>query len=123
MLAFITCLAGFAALALSQPKHARELLAHRNTPNKRRLCRVSGWALLAVSLATCLAAFAFGALPLLNLLTTDKHLGITLPAGVWELAGFDLTMLAIGLAFAVAAVRSQVSVVRSQGFKSIPSDP
>ena len=53
----------------------------------------------------CLAAAAFGLLPLLNALTTDRHLGITLPAGVWELAGFDLTMLAIGLAFAATAWR------------------
>ena len=57
MLAFIICLAGFAALAFSQPKHARELLGHRNTANKRRICRVSGWALLAVSLTACLIAW------------------------------------------------------------------
>ena len=56
LIAFITCLAGFAALALSRPKHARDLLGRRNTPDKRRICRVSGWALLAVSLAACLAA-------------------------------------------------------------------
>ena len=56
-----------------------------------------------------IAAAAFGLLPLLNWLTTDKHLGITLPAGVWELAGFDLTVLAVGLACALAAVRDQGS--------------
>ena len=56
MLAFIICLAGFAALALSQPKHARDLLGRRNTPNKRRICRIAGWALLALSVALCLAA-------------------------------------------------------------------
>ena len=56
-IAFITCLAGFAALALSQPKHARDLLGRSNTPDKRRICRISGWALLAVSLAACLAAW------------------------------------------------------------------
>ena len=70
-----------------------------------------------------IAAAAFGLLPLLNLLTTDKHLGITLPAGVWELAGFDLTMLAIGLVFTVTAVRLQAAGIRGQEFKSIPSDP
>ena len=55
--AFITCLAGFAALALSQPKHARDVLGPANTANKRHLCRIAGWVLLAVSLAACLAAW------------------------------------------------------------------
>lgn len=53
-----------------------------------------------------IATAAFGLLPLVNALTTDRHLGVTLPAGVWELAGFDLTMLAFGLAFACAAWRT-----------------
>ena len=52
-----------------------------------------------------LAAAAFALLPLLNALTTDRHLGVTLPAGDWVLAGFDLTMLALGACFAVAARR------------------
>lgn len=52
-----------------------------------------------------LAAAAFALLPLLNALTTDRHLGITLPAGDWVLAGFDLTALALGACFAVAARR------------------
>ncbi len=52
-----------------------------------------------------LAAAAFALLPLLNALTTDRHLGVTLPAGDWVLAGFDLTMLALGACFAVAALR------------------
>lgn len=52
-----------------------------------------------------IAAGAFGLLPLLNALTTDKHLGATLPAGVWELAGFDLTVLMFGCAFALTALR------------------
>ena len=33
----------------------------------------------------------------------DKALGIALPAGAWELAGFDLTVAAFGIAFAIAA--------------------
>ncbi|CAN7389541.1 PepSY-associated TM helix domain-containing protein [Acidovorax sp. LjRoot117] len=52
-----------------------------------------------------LAAAAFALLPLLNALTTDRHLGVTLPAGDWVLAGFDLTMLALGVCLAVAARR------------------
>ena len=55
--AFLTCLAGFAALALSQPKHARDVLGHRNTANKRHLCRIAGWALLALSVVLSLFAW------------------------------------------------------------------
>ncbi len=50
-----------------------------------------------------LTAFACGLLPVVNALTTDRHLGITLPHGDWDLAGFDLVMLAFGLGFAVVA--------------------
>jgi uncharacterized iron-regulated membrane protein len=50
-----------------------------------------------------LAAAACGLLPLVNALTTDRHLGVTLSAGDWELAGFDLVMLAFGIGFAVVA--------------------
>lgn len=51
------------------------------------------------------AAAAYALLPLVNALTTDKHLGTTLPAGDWVLAGFDLTVLALGLGFAYMAVK------------------
>ena len=51
-----------------------------------------------------LAAIAFGTLPVLNALTTNRHLGVTLPAGDWGLVGFDLTMLATGALFGLAAV-------------------
>lgn len=50
-----------------------------------------------------LAAAAFGLLPVVNVLTTDRHLGASLPAGDWVFAGFDLTMLALGLGFAAIA--------------------
>ena len=56
LLAFITCLAGFAAMALSQPKHARDVLGPRNTPGKRRIWRIAGWVLLALSVTLCLVA-------------------------------------------------------------------
>lgn len=52
-----------------------------------------------------LASAAFTLLPLVNALTTDKHLGLTLPAGDWVLAGFDLTMLALGFAFGYMAIK------------------
>lgn len=52
-----------------------------------------------------IAAAAFILLPVLNALTTDRHLGTSLAAGDWVFAGFDLTMLALGLAFAACAWR------------------
>ncbi|MBN7796124.1 PepSY-associated TM helix domain-containing protein [Parahaliea mediterranea] len=52
-----------------------------------------------------LAAGAYALLPLLNALTTDKHLVATLAAGDWVLAGFDLTVLALGGIFAWAAIK------------------
>ena len=50
------------------------------------------------------ASAAFGLLPVINALTTHRHLGVTLRYPDWTLAGFDLTMLAIGAAFAFAAM-------------------
>jgi len=47
-----------------------------------------------------LAALAYALLPLVNALTTERHLGTSLPAGDWVLAGFDLSMLGLGLLFA-----------------------
>ncbi len=55
--------------------------------------------------ALSIAALAFMLLPVLNAVTTDRHLGVTLPAGDWVLAGFDLTMLAFGAILAVAAMK------------------
>lgn len=50
-----------------------------------------------------LAALAFALLPLVNALTTDRHLAASLPAGDWVMAGFDLAMLALGAGFALLA--------------------
>ena len=52
-----------------------------------------------------LAGAAYGLIPALNALTTARHLGVTLPAGDWGLAGFDLAALAIG-GFFVTLARS-----------------
>ena len=52
-----------------------------------------------------LGALAFGLLPLLNALTTDRHLGVTLPAGDWGLAGVDIGMALVGLLLGVLAWR------------------
>jgi uncharacterized iron-regulated membrane protein len=63
-----------------------------------------------------LAAALFASLPIVNGLTTDRHLGVTIPhdqwRGEWALAGFDLTMLGLGLLFAglALAVRRHVAL-------------
>lgn len=44
-----------------------------------------------------LGALAFGLLPLLNALTTDRHLGVSVRAGDWGLAGVDMGMALMGL--------------------------
>lgn len=55
------------------------------------------------------AAAVFIFMPILNALTTNKHLGITLHHGDWQYAGFDLTMLFIGLVFAFSALKFKQS--------------
>jgi uncharacterized iron-regulated membrane protein len=49
------------------------------------------------------AAFLFGAIPLLNAATTSTHLAYSLPHGLWRVAGFDLVCFALGTAFGVCA--------------------
>lgn len=46
------------------------------------------------------AALLFAAIPVLNAVTTTSHLGMSLPAGLWRVAGFDLVCLSLGLALA-----------------------
>ncbi len=48
-------------------------------------------------------AALYALLPLLNAATAAGHLGNSLPAGNWLLAGFDLTALAVGLLLGYAA--------------------
>lgn len=75
---------------------------------------VWAWVILFGSLRTekrawievlALGTLAFGLIPILNMLTTDRHLGVTIPAGDWGLAGFDLSMLALSAIFATIAWR------------------
>ncbi|MFJ2691738.1 PepSY-associated TM helix domain-containing protein [Pseudomonas sp. NPDC087336] len=54
-----------------------------------------------------LAATLFGAVPLLNALTTPYPLGVTLAEGDWAMAGFDLACLASGLLLGWAAWKMQ----------------
>jgi hypothetical protein len=62
-----------------------------------------------------LAAAAFALLPVLNLLTTDKHLFATIAHGDWVLAAVDLTFLAFGAAFG-----GMVWVLRGRGKREVP---
>jgi hypothetical protein len=60
-----------------------------------------------------LCAAAYGLLPVLNALTTSRHLGRSLPQGDWIMAGFDLAALGCGAIAAICAVkvsRSQATV-------------
>jgi len=52
-------------------------------------------------------AALFAGIPIVNALTTGIHLGVTIPAGLWSLAGVDLVCLGLGAALAVAARRVQ----------------
>lgn len=78
------------------------------------LFAVWGWTFLWASLRPLkrawidlcwLACAASLAVPLVNALTTERHLGITLPAGDLALAGVDLTWLAFAAVFARIAMR------------------
>lgn len=53
----------------------------------------------------CGAAFLFGFLPLLNALTTNSHLLMSVPLGQWAMAGVDLTGFAVGVLLGWAARR------------------
>ena len=65
-----------------------------------------------------LGAFAFGALPLLNAISTDRHLGHSLANADWVFAGFDLTVLAFGLLLGWAAWLNLRKHRRDTKFKS-----
>lgn len=65
----------------------------------RQVSRFRAW-----SEQSAAAAIAFLLLPVLNAITTDAHLGRSLPRGDWGRAGVDLAMLAAGLAFAGLAL-------------------
>jgi len=65
-------------------------------------CRASGKAWLE---QLKLAAFVFLFLPVVNALTTDKHLLNSLIKQDWNLASFDLTSLVIGICFVFSAFK------------------
>lgn len=52
-----------------------------------------------------IAVAAFALLPVINALTTDRHLGVTVVEGDWVLAGFDLSMFGLAALFAYGAMK------------------
>lgn len=50
-----------------------------------------------------IAALAWGSVPVVNALTSDRHLGVSLAAGDWVLAGVDLSALVMALSFGLMA--------------------
>lgn len=56
-------------------------------------------------------SLVYALVPVVNTLTTNRHLGRSLPAGDWVFAGFDLTMLALAALFAVMAVKVHRRVI------------
>lgn len=79
------------------------LLIHASLRSTRQVWLEQSW----------LAAAAFGCLPLLNALTTDRDLLTSLAAGDWVFAGFDLSMLGLGVLFACLAGYLQSKAVPS----------
>ncbi|KRC76328.1 peptidase [Achromobacter sp. Root83] len=93
------------------------------------------------------AAAALALVPVVNALTTSRHLGVSLPEGDWVMAGFDLTCLASALLFGwmarkaalarkaprkapgkaradrSAAVRTAVAAAGSPGAQPSPAQP
>jgi len=71
-------------------------------------CQRYRWAGLLV-----LASFLGLALPILNAITTQRHLLASVPAGDWVMAGFDLTAIACGLLLGWMAYRARQSSTAS----------
>lgn len=55
-----------------------------------------------------IACVSFAIIPVVNALTTDRHLGVSLVQADWVMAGFDLTVLAIAALFGVAGRRASL---------------
>lgn len=60
-----------------------------------------------------LCAAAYGLLPVLNALTTSRHLGVTIAQGDWIMAGFDLAAIGCGLVAAAFAVKVRRSTANA----------
>lgn len=65
-----------------------------------------------------IAIAAFALLPVINALTTDRHLLNSLVQGDWVIAGFDLTMLLMAACFALALFIYQRHQDKQPAFKA-----
>lgn len=70
-----------------------------------------------------LAAFLLGLLPLLNGLTTQSHLLVTVPNGQWAMAGVDLTAVAAGVLLGWIARRLSRAGLESSNRQAAPMVP
>lgn len=68
-----------------------------------------------------IASFAFGMIPIINFLTTDKHLGITLVQGDFVLAFVDITMFIFAFCFSLFAYRLQKKWAKNEEKKEVIS--
>lgn len=57
-----------------------------------------------------IAIFAFSSIPIINFITTDKHLFNTITYGDWVLAIFDFMMLVLAFSFAYIAYRLHLKI-------------
>ena len=60
LLALLLCYSGFTALCLSMDRHHAELLGHKTTAGRRKLLKLAGWSLLAVSPWTLVSRIGWG---------------------------------------------------------------
>ena len=76
---------------------------------------------------SCCTAAAYALLPLTNWLASNRHLGVTLAhdhwRGEWSLAGFDLTMMMLGLLFAALAFSLRSKIPHSPALAQTPPGP
>ncbi|MCY1524378.1 PepSY-associated TM region [compost metagenome] len=69
-------------------------------------------------------AAALALVPVVNVLTTSRHLGVSLPAGDWVMAGFDLTCLAGALLLAwMARKAARAGKAQAKGHPAAPRVP
>lgn len=78
--AFVLAVAGFAALALSMPKHHRDLIRGALSPRRKLGHRIAGWALLSTSVV-------------LALIGESTSIGIVLWLGLATLAALIVALM------------------------------
>ena len=69
------------------------------------------------------AAASLALVPVINALTTQRHLAVSLPAGDWVMAGFDLTCLAGALLLAWMARKAARARKAPAGVRPGPRRP